>query len=901
MNRDDKHLRIAYWNAQSVSLKINELISFLNSHNIDICLISETWLNRTCLSIQNFRVYQKDRPCPSSHRSHSGGGVAIAIRDTIKHCQLADTNTTSIEAIGIEILFENCPLRFYSVYFANSKNKNSIPLSEQLKHYRNDLKKLTSAKQAFILCGDLNSKHRMWNCARSNRAGQILFDEITVGNLFIDFPPTPTYYPPQANRTTPSTIDIALSNGRKRICNIRAINALSSDHLPVLFEVEGKSNINLVPPRVKRCYAKADWQVFKSKVESGVDLMHLVERLQTVAEIDEAIMGFTRLIISAEDLAVPNEPIKRAAAPLPPDVVKLISRRNYVRKKWQRSRLPVLKSEVNYLSKSIGELLAKHKNEVWNERLARIKPNSKELWKITRVFGKKNSGIPPLKGAADKFLFSDQEKAEEIGRVFNLAHATTLNDRSDAETECKVAASSDMISFLSPEISESLLPTPREIRKIIKRLKCKKSPGIDLISNVLIKHLPSKAIVYLMHIFRAGFRLSYFPKTWKHAKVIPIPKPGKDLSLASSFRPISLLSSLSKIFERLIRDRIDAHSAANKVLPDEQYGFRRSHSGNHLLVRLTRLIKKALTEKESVGMTSYDMERAFDSIWHKALVHKMSILKYPLYLVKLVQSFLSGRSFHVSINGMDSANYVIRAGVPQGSVLSPSLYTIFTSDLNIANCDKALYADDTSFLSSSKSPKKILKNLNLASSQLSSYCSKWKIKLNAGKTQAAYFTRRRARKWLPSDEIIVQGERITWKSSIKTIGLTLDKTLTFRENTDLAVIKSLKFFGILYPLINRRSRINVANKLLIYSAMIRSILLYASPVWGNCAACHLDKLQLIQNKCLKVILDVPRNFPTHALHEISAFPTIREQVKKVNQKFESKLHLSDNPLIRLLR
>src|SRR5687768_4862264 len=129
MNRDGNNLCIAYWNAQSVSPKIDEITFFLNSYNIDICLISETWLNNTSLSIQNFRVYQRDRPCPSMNSGHAGVGVAIAIRDKIKHCQLAYINTTNIETIGIEILFEKCPLRFYSVYIANSKNKNSTPIS----------------------------------------------------------------------------------------------------------------------------------------------------------------------------------------------------------------------------------------------------------------------------------------------------------------------------------------------------------------------------------------------------------------------------------------------------------------------------------------------------------------------------------------------------------------------------------------------------------------------------------------------------------------------------------------------------------------------------------------------------------------------------------------------------
>lgn len=886
---DRKDLIVASWNAQSILPKVTEFTNFLMLHNIAICLISETWLKvEDCCSVQNYILYRKDRPTVNVKRNN-GGGVAIAIRNDIPHKQLSGLPLDIIESIGIEV----SGIHIYSVYFPGSR------LSPQkLQLFKQDIVKLSSIRNKFLLGGDLNSKHRLWNCVKGNTAGKILFQEMQKRNFMIHFTDTPTYYPPQANRTTPSTIDVLLSNGLIVIKDLKTINELTSDHLPVFFQVELSNELRPTPPMRKR-YNEADWAKYKSCLNDSINLLSFTSQLNSVVDIDTSIDTLVKSIKKAEDISIPVTKKANRFPPISSLISSLIAIRNYKRRQWQRNKQPAIKTEVNSLSRQIKSEIKSLNNEIWYAKLSQMNNQPSQIWKVAKSLKNSISKIPPLK-TSTTLLLTDAEKANEIASTFCAAHSTTFHELSDASTESAVTMSNKSISYFQPTISESILPTPREISRLIRGLKNKKSPGDDSINNILLKQLPKKAIIWIMHIFRACFKLSYFPTVWRRAKVIPIPKPKKDSTLACNYRPISLLNSLSKILEKLILRRLNEHISAHNIFSNEQFGFRAGHSTNHQLLRVYKYIKTSLQNKHSTGFITFDIEKAFDSVWHKGLLHKMFLLKFPLYLTKLIQSFLMNRSFYVSINNHASNTFRILAGVPQGSVLSPTLYNIYTSDLNVTHSEKAFFADDSCLYVSAKSPHKVVKKLNAAGKELSDFAIKWKIKINDSKTNAAFFTKRTAQKWLPSEEITIRNSRIAWSNSIKYLGVTLDKTLTFKTQTDLIADKALKLLGMLYPLLSRKSRLNTANKILIYRAIIQSVLLGACPVWGNCANLHINKLQVIQNKCLKIVTNLPKHHSTYDLHRRAALFQISQQISKINLNFRSKLLRSDNPLIRNL-
>ena len=434
----------------------------------------------------------------------------------------------------------------------------------------------------------------------------------------------------------------------------------------------------------------------------------------------------------------------------------------------------------------------------------------------------------------------------------------------------------------------------KNITEIIKNLKNKKAPGIDGINNMCLKALPKKGIQYITFLINSCLKNCYFPNQFKEAKVVPIRKPNKPYDNPTSYRPISLLSSISKILEKTIKVKILEHIENNNILPPQQFGFRREHNTMHPLVRIKKIVKSNFMEQKSTAMVLLDIKSAFDSVWHNALIYKMIKLNFNDNIIKITQCFLSNRSFRVFIGSKSSKLFYIKAGCPQGSCLSPILYNIFTSDIiDIANCETSVFADDTAILSSGFFATNIINNLEQGLSSLKDYFIKWKICLNYNKTQAIYFTRKRKSCFLPQRNMILNNQELNWESTVKYLGIILDKKVTFKEHIGYIIHKCNTLIRTLYPFINKKSSLNISNKMLIFKSVFHAVMFYGAPVWAKSANCHLRKLQVLQNKLLKLLYNKPRLYSTARIHDLAGTELITDKMLRLCTKFYEKCSYSD--------
>jgi len=225
-----------------------------------------------------------------------------------------------------------------------------------------------------------------------------------------------------------------------------------------------------------------------------------------------------------------------------------------------------------------------------------------------------------------------------------------------------------------------------EIIQVIKyEVNPKKAPGYELTSGKVIKQLPPKALQLIRIIFNAIVRLEQFPSQWKISQIILIPKPGKSADEVTAYRPISLLPILSKVLEKLFLKRLTPLLEEYNMIPDYQFGFRQQHATVEQIHRIVNKIYQDLDEKRFYSAVFLDIAQAFDRVWHTGLLYKIK-RKFPPSFYLILKSYLSDRYFQVKLQEELTPLFPINAGVPQGSVLGPILYLLYTSDL--PNCGK---------------------------------------------------------------------------------------------------------------------------------------------------------------------------------------------------------------------
>jgi hypothetical protein len=238
-----------------------------------------------------------------------------------------------------------------------------------------------------------------------------------------------------------------------------------------------------------------------------------------------------------------------------------------------------------------------------------------------------------------------------------------------------------------------------DIHNLADSLKLRNACGLDGIPNECLRDLPRRPLVHLTHLFNHCLRLSYLPKPWKEAKVITLPKPGKDPKFPQNLRSISLLSATGKLFEKIILKIVQRYIEAKGLLNASHFGFRARHNTTFQCMRLTDHLTLNFNNNMTTAAVFLDIENAFDKIWHIGLLYKLSELTFLTSLITLINSFLSQRKFRVSIEDELSSPRNIQAGVPQGSVLSPTLYSLFINDTpQTPGVYLGLFADDTCIL-----------------------------------------------------------------------------------------------------------------------------------------------------------------------------------------------------------
>ena len=391
-----------------------------------------------------------------------------------------------------------------------------------------------------------------------------------------------------------------------------------------------------------------------------------------------------------------------------------------------------------------------------------------------------------------------------------------------------------------------------EILRIINRIPEKKANGVDGIPMKIIKIGVKpllKPLTKLINLFiKKGF-----PMELKRAIVLPIFKKGP-ADIPSNYRPISLLSCISKIAERAIANQLTSYLEKEDLLSDAQHGFRRNHSTNSALLYITETIRGDLDKGRGIGLVALDLSKAFDTIDHGILINKLRKLDIGEGTIAFLKNYLSGRTMIVKTPKDESQIHHIKKGVPQGSILGPLLFTIYVNDLPkvVKNCSVVLYADDTTLFTGSSIPSNIQIDVNEDLVRLEKWFHDNKLHLNTDKTEYILITNNRRRQRFEQIKISVAGKQIKEKEEVKILGVTIKNDLTWDTHTG-KLIKGLRFC---FRSFSRSCRMLTRDtRKLLYNSAIASRMNYCDTVWDCCSVNSRNKMQTIQNRCARRILN----------------------------------------------
>ena len=406
-------------------------------------------------------------------------------------------------------------------------------------------------------------------------------------------------------------------------------------------------------------------------------------------------------------------------------------------------------------------------------------------------------------------------------------------------------------------------------RDAIKATKNTGSTGPDGISHIHLKHLGQNAIRALTSLFNHSIIHNTIPNIWKTAKIIPILKTKKTPTEPASYRPISLLCNPSKILERLVLNNITQHL----TLSPFQHGFRPQHSTTTLLTNITQTTLEGLNHSKPAKRTliaAIDISKAFDTVPRHLLTQKiLNTDMHPNYK-KWLANFLAGRHGYTEYNGKASRTKHYTNGVPQGAVLSPSLFNLYTHDIpqpTQHDTQIMTYADDLTIIAQHSNYNTAAANMQQYVHELEQWLQTNRMTVAPAKSTLTLITPYKV-EYHAHPRVTLNGTPIPLTEEPTILGLTLDRGMTFRAHTDNVNAKAQKRINVLRALTNTSAGHSKEDILTTYKQFIRPVLTYAHPAWhSDLAKTHMRKLQTTQNTALRVATGCTRSTPTPHLHD----------------------------------
>ena len=410
----------------------------------------------------------------------------------------------------------------------------------------------------------------------------------------------------------------------------------------------------------------------------------------------------------------------------------------------------------------------------------------------------------------------------------------------------------------------------------------------------------------LLGILNESLDTGVIPERWKIAKIKMLLKPNKSPKLANSYRPISLTSNLAKCLEKIILNRLTRYLNNHKIISKYQSGFRKGYCTKDHILRFSQNIQNNFNKNLYTGAVMFDMEKAFDKVWHNGLLYKLNQLDLPKYIVYWIQQFITERSFFIQINDSVSYKYKIEAGVPQGCILSPILFSIYFSDISeVINSNKAIYADDLAIWSADENINEIKGKLQADINNIETFCQTWCLKINSAKSNYTIFTNAGKRKnynKIYGITLLHENNEIKLEPNPTFLGITFDPKLSFNQHIDSITPKIFNRINLLRIMKGKMWKSKPNFLINLYKSLIRPIIEYANFPLISTSNTTFARLQKLENKIIRLCLSSSLYDTTVQIHKNANIELLSPRLIQISTKYIANIvnNKINTPILELI-
>lgn len=853
------------WNTSSLISHWAEFREYMINKKPLIAAVQETRFRDTDLYKYRLNPFGYSLYCHNVNDTHRRGGSALYVSNKLLHHQVFFNSPLNFVAINVKIAQREITL--LSIYLSPSLPISAEELDQLFKQIPSPC----------LLLGDFNAQHTAWGCNTSNTRGNLLHTQLDQHNLVFLNDTTPTHHQPRQGQISYSVIDLALAS--PRIASLFTMQVqpdpLFSDHFPIHIKLEvpsGQTNFNFVP---RWNFRRADWVSFQNIIDD-----------QHPSHSGPDLPTFLNSILAAAHETIPHTrpPQSRKHAPWwNDDCQRAVALRKRALRHFRNCNCLAHELAAREARNKARNMILKAKKLKWedfSDQFNRFTPLSK-IWSMIKCFNNKRSPIYKI----PHLIINNQHLSIplDVATAF-AAHYSRISAHNQYTTQLHNTLNTTLATchFQSDNNEDyNHLFTMYELQLAISKSGAT-SVGPDQLAYQFFQNITESGKVNLLSGLNQLWVTGSFPDTWRYSTLIPILKPRKPSSDPASYRPISLTSCVSKIFERMVNGRLRTYLESKQILNPNQNGFRPGHSTADSILHLTDSIQRGFQHKYVTAALFLDLKSAFDKVHHSALLIKLHTIGVRGRLAIFIKNFLSQRTFSVRCGNTYSPPMVQDHGVPQGCVLSPTLFLIMINDVfndihKISLQFKhSLYADDLAVWFSHPCVDRANQFIQLALNHTHKWCLKWGLQISSAKSAYVIFAKNR-KHLEPVTPLKLNGENIPLVKSHKFLGVTLDRALTLIDHVKDIKQRCSRRLNIIKCLSGQDWGADRCTLLRLYTSLIRPILDYNVFLFDHISSNNLNRLESIQNTALRIATGALRTTPTVNLNTDTNIPSLERR------------------------